>query len=96
VWDQPELRAGAQPLDQGGYALEEGHETLSTSLLDGTPQAVVHMPHASPWPFALTVAMTVLSYGVLLELLAVAVVGALASVAGIMGWFWPKGETQET
>jgi cytochrome c oxidase subunit I+III len=96
MWDQPELRTGAQPVDQGGYPLEEGHETLSTSLLDGTPQAVVHMPHASPWPFALTLALTVLLYGILLDVLVVTTIGALGSVVGLMGWFWPKGETQET
>ncbi|MDQ4029078.1 MAG: cytochrome c oxidase subunit I [Actinomycetota bacterium] len=96
VWDQPELRDGAQPPEQGGHALESGHQTLSTSVLDATPQAVVHMPHASPWPFALTLAMTVLLYGLLLGSWIVTVVGALGSVAGVMGWFWPTEETQET
>jgi cytochrome c oxidase subunit 1/cytochrome c oxidase subunit I+III len=96
MWDQPDLRDGAQPPDRGGYPLEEGHQTLSTSLLDGTPQAVVHMPHASPWPFALTVAMTVLAYGILLEVTEVAVLGALGTALAILGWFWPRGETQET
>ena len=96
VWDQPELRDGAQPPEQGGHALESGHQTLSTSVLDATPQAVVHMPHASPWPFALAVAMTVLVYGLLFGSWIVTVVGALGSVAGVMGWFWPTEETQET
>ena len=96
VWDQPELRDGAQPPEQGGHALESGHQTLSTSVLDATPQAVVHMPHASPWPFALTLAMTVLVYGLLFGSWIVTVVGALGSVAGVMGWFWPTEETQET
>jgi cytochrome c oxidase subunit I+III len=96
VWDQPELRDGAQPPELGGHALESGHQTLSTSVLDGTPQAVVHMPHASLWPFALAVAMTVLVYGLLFGSWIVTVVGALGSVAGVMGWFWPTEETQET
>jgi cytochrome c oxidase subunit I+III len=96
VWDQPELRDGAQPPEQGGHALESGHQTLSTSVLDATPQAVVHMPHASPWPFALTLAITVLVYGLLFGSWIVTVVGALGSVAGVMGWFWPTEETQET
>ena len=95
VWDQPELQRGPQPPEEGGYALEEGHQTLATSTLDGTPQAVVHMPHASAWPFALTIALTVTAYGILLDAYLVAIAGALATAAGIMGWFWPKGETQE-
>ncbi len=96
MWDQPELRRGAQPPDRGGYPLAEGHVTMSTSLLDARPQAIVRMPHESIWPFALTAVMTVTFYALLLEWYAVAVAGAVACGFGIMGWFWPRGETQET
>ena len=97
VWDQEELRMGRpQPPDQGGYELEEGHETLSTSVLDASPQAVAHMPHATAWPFALTVALTVLVYGLLLDAALITALGVIGAVAGLAGWFWPVGETQET
>ena len=96
VWDQPELRAGPQPYESGGFALEEGHATLSTSLLDGTPQAVVHMPHATAWPAALALGILVLAYGLLFGAYVVAIVGLIATAVGILGWFWPRGETQET
>ncbi len=96
VWDQPELRAGAQPPEEGGRPLAGGHLTLSTSLLDGRPQAVVHMPHESPWPLLLTLAMMVGFFGVLAGSWPLAVAGLAASGGGIVGWFWPRGETQET
>ena len=96
AWDQPELRGGAQPPEDGGIPLADGHLTLSTTLLDATPQAVVHMPHASPWPVTLAVALTVFFYGALVDSLPVAVIGLAGAGAGIVGWFWPKGETQET
>jgi hypothetical protein len=80
----------------GGHALADGHETMSTSLLDARPQAIVDMPHATPWPFVLTVAMMLTFYGVLLDHYMMAGVGAAGSVAGLLGWFWPRGETQET
>ena len=95
MWDQEELRAGPQAPGRGGHALEEGHETLSTSAVEAVPQAVVHMPHASAWPFFLSVALTVLVYGILFDARLVTALGAVGSVAGIAGWFWPKGETQE-
>ncbi|HET7481791.1 MAG TPA: cytochrome c oxidase subunit I [Actinomycetota bacterium] len=95
VWDQPDLRDGQAPED-GGYALDSGHTTLSTSLLDAQPQAVVHMPHETPWPFYLTVCLSVLFFGLLVDAYAVAAAAAIASAASIMGWFWPRGETQET
>jgi cytochrome c oxidase subunit I+III len=96
MWEQPDLRDGAQPVDKGGYALADGHQTLSTSLLDATPQAVVHMPHATPWPFILSVGMLVLLYGLLIGSAVMAGLGGFGSVAGLAGWFWPRGETQES
>jgi cytochrome c oxidase subunit 1/cytochrome c oxidase subunit I+III len=95
MWDQPELPGGQAPED-GGYALDDGHTTLSTSLLDAQPQAVVHMAHASPWPFYLTLGLLALFYGVLFDAYPVAIAAALGCVGALMGWFWPRGETQET
>jgi cytochrome c oxidase subunit I+III len=96
MWDQPELQAGPQRPEDGAYTLDEGHLTLSTSMLDGTPQALVHMPHGSPWPFLLTVAMLVLLYGILSDVYVIAVIGGIGCLAGLIGWFLPRGETQET
>ncbi|MGH9279556.1 MAG: cytochrome c oxidase subunit I [Acidimicrobiales bacterium] len=96
MWDQPELASGAQPPDQGGRPLTGGHVTLSTSVLDARPQAIVHMPHASPWPFWFAVALLSLFTTVLLEAWFLAVVSAIACFATMLGWFWPRGETQET
>ena len=95
MWDQPDLHGG-QAIEDGGYALDDGHTTLSTSLLDAEPQAVVHMAHASPWPFYLSVALLAFFYAVLLDAHVVAIVAAAGCIATLMGWFWPRGETQET
>ena len=91
MWDQPELHGGKQ-----GISLAGGHLTLSTSMLDATPRAIVHMPHESPWPFALTVALMALFAGLLLDSLPLEVAGVAGTLAGLTGWYWPKGETQET
>jgi cytochrome c oxidase subunit 1/cytochrome c oxidase subunit I+III len=96
VWDQPELRDGAQPPEHGGRPLADGHLTLSTGVLDAEPEAVLAMPHDSSWPFWLTVALLVLSFGALTGNVALLVGGAVACVAAVGGWFWPRGETQET
>jgi cytochrome c oxidase subunit I+III len=96
MWDQPELSVGPQRPEDGGYPLAGGHVTMSTSMLDGTPQALVHMPHQSPWPLILTVAMLTFLYGILIDAYVVAAIGAVGSAAGLIGWFYPRGETQET
>ena len=95
MWDQPELHGGQAPED-GGYALDEGHVTMSTSLLDAEPQAIVHMPHESPWPFRLALALLVVFYGVLIDFWPLAVTGVAGCIVGIAGWFWPREQTQET
>jgi hypothetical protein len=65
-------------------------------MLDARPQAIVHMPHASVWPFLLSVALLVLAFAVLLDNWALTVAALVASVAGLIGWYWPRGQTQET
>jgi cytochrome c oxidase subunit 1/cytochrome c oxidase subunit I+III len=96
MWDQPELVGGAQLPEEGGRPLTEGHTTLSTSLLDARPQAIVHMPHSTPWPFVVTVALMIFFYALLWKGWVVAAAGVVAVGIALMGWFWPRGETQET
>ena len=95
MWDQPELHDEERE-PALGLELAEGHQVLITSVLDARPQAIAHMPHATPWPFALTLALMVLAYGILLDAWLLAGVGAVGTLVGIAGWFWPSGETQET
>jgi cytochrome c oxidase subunit I len=96
MWDQPELQRGPQRPEDGAYLLADGHETLSTSMLDAGPQGILRMPHASPWPVALTVALMASLYGMLVDAYVFAGLAAVACLASIAGWFWPRGETQET
>jgi len=95
VWDQPELRDGAQPPEKGGRILLGGHLTLSTSMLDGRPRAVVAMPHATAWPLVATVGLLFEFWGVVFGAYLLAGAGALLFAASMVGWYWPKGETQE-
>jgi len=96
VWDQPDLRNGAQAPDAGGRPLDAGHLQLSTTMLDASPEAALELPHESPWPFVLTLAVTAFFYGILLGAAPVAVVGAVATFAATAGWLWPRGESPGT
>ncbi|MFN2613704.1 MAG: cbb3-type cytochrome c oxidase subunit I, partial [Actinomycetota bacterium] len=95
VWDQPELRDGAQPPELGGRPLASGHRILSTSMLDATPEAVIDLPKESLWPLWLTVGLTVLSYAALAQLAVLAVASGAFCLISIVGWLWPRGQTQE-
>lgn len=96
VWDQEELRDGFQPPEMGGRTLTGGHITLSTSALDAAPQAEVHMPHESVWPFMTALSMMVLAYGLLFGHLIVIGLGLGALIGAVLRWFAPRGETQES
>jgi hypothetical protein len=54
------------------------------------------MPHPSTWPFWLTASMLVAFYGVLAGAWSVALAGLVLMGGSLMGWFWPREETQET
>jgi hypothetical protein len=54
------------------------------------------MPHESPWPLLLTVALAAVFVGLLVRSWVVWVAAAVASLISVAGWFWPRGETQET
>jgi cytochrome c oxidase subunit I+III len=96
MWDQPELAVGPQRPEDGGRALASGHVTLSTSLVEGEPEAIVLMPHRSPWPFFVSLGMLITFYALLIDVWLIAAAAALATVFSIMGWLLPRGETQET
>ncbi|HYZ91047.1 MAG TPA: cytochrome c oxidase subunit I [Actinomycetota bacterium] len=96
VWDQPDLRDGRQPVDSGGRPLEGGHVTLVTSLLDARPEVVAKMPHASSWPLILTLALTTIFTGLLARASPIVVAGSIGAIIGVMGWLWPRGQSQET
>ena len=75
-----------------GLLLDDGKEMLATSVLDGTPLAVLKMPEDDPWPFIVTVALTVGFTGLLIQWWWLAGAAALAVVIGGMAWLWPRAD----
>src|SRR5581483_9403891 len=96
MWDQPELGPHGQPVEAGGRGLGGGHNTLCTSLLEAEPEVVVPMPHESPWPLLLTIALFFVFLGLVIRSPFFWGVAAGAGVISTAGWFWPRGQTQET
>jgi cytochrome c oxidase subunit I len=96
MWDQPELGPHGQPPEAGGRGLGGGHNTLVTSLLEAEPEVVAPMPHESPWPLLLTVALLGIFLGLVVRVWLFWAVAAVAAVICTAGWFWPRHETQET
>jgi cytochrome c oxidase subunit 1/cytochrome c oxidase subunit I+III len=93
LWDAHDELAGG-----GGDARVLSHEkkTLGTTVLDAVPDSVLHMPEDTLWPLGLSLALTVMFYGLVFKAMGIAVLGAALTFACIVGWLWPKpGEFPE-
>ncbi|HET7234171.1 MAG TPA: cytochrome c oxidase subunit I [Longimicrobium sp.] len=93
LWDGTDLLAGG---GGDGRVLSHEKKTLGTTVLDAVPDSVLHMPEDTLYPLGLSVALTVLFYGLVFKSVPVFAVGLLATFAAIVGWLWPKpGELPE-
>jgi cytochrome c oxidase subunit 1/cytochrome c oxidase subunit I+III len=84
--------AGEVRSQLAGPALDRGRDTFGTSPLDATPDEVLRMPEDTVWPFALSVAVLVICYGLVSTTWWVAIVGAGLLLVTIVGWLWPTPE----
>jgi cytochrome c oxidase subunit I+III len=63
---------------------------LVVSVLEGRPRAIVHVPGPTVFPFVLALGFLVLFAAALLDSARLGVLGALVSLGGVVGWFWPR------
>ena len=70
--------------------LDRGKETITTTALDAEPERIVEMPEDSYAPLLLAIALSVLFVGLLLKVWAVVAIGALAVLAALLLWLWPR------
>lgn len=82
-----------------GYLLDDGRETIGTSILDAEPEVILRMPGDSLLPVSLAVAVTVIFAGLLGHWWVVSAIGLLAVLAVLFLWFEPherEGEIEVT
>src|SRR3954471_23011668 len=92
-WDAEDRERDRQRLASGDGLLDEGHETLISSVKDGELDAVLDMPSDSPWPILLAGALA----GIFVMLLTGHVVTALvfAGLCGVVLVAWHSEEPEE-
>jgi len=84
--DETEMRS---QLDSGPV-LDAGRDTFGTTPLDAEPDEILRMPMDTMWPFFLSLSILVMCYGLLTNLVWLAIAGAVALFVTIAGWFWPQ------
>ena len=94
LWEQRDLEAH-DPATAGLLAALDEAPTrwrggLVVSPWDARPVAIAHLPGATIFPFVLSVGFVLLFAAALVDDIVLAGFGALVSVGGIVGWFWPQ------
>jgi len=79
-----------------GLVLDKGRETIGITPLDAEADVILKMPGDSIAPFTLTVAMSVLFAGLLVNVWWLAGVGALGCLAALVIWLWPEPSLNQT
>jgi cytochrome c oxidase subunit 1/cytochrome c oxidase subunit I+III len=90
LWeDRLQEGSGRSSIDRG-LVLDEGKETIATTVLDAEPDVILPMPEDSPAPFLTTLAMTAGFAGLLLHWWWLAAAGGAATLLGLVVWLWPR------
>jgi cytochrome c oxidase subunit I len=93
-WDAEDRVVDARNLASGVMVLDRGHEQPLATVVDGELAAIASMPHESPWPFVLTVFLSVVFVMLLVgHYVAAGVFGALVAVS-LVGWHWQEPEVE--
>jgi cytochrome c oxidase subunit I+III len=81
---------------EAGLVLDKGRENVATTPLDAQPDAILKMPGDSLSPFVLSLCLTAIFVGLLLNLWVLVGLAVAASAAAILGWLWPESKLGET
>ena len=94
MWDREDREKDAEALARGEMTIQQGHETIATTVVDGEFDEILDMPSDSPWPFALGAGVTGI-FAMLLggHLFAAAAFGLAAAVVLAK---WHSTEPQES
>ena len=90
LWEEQLDESRARSSITRGMMLDRGKETVTTTALDAEPERIVEMPEDSYAPLLLAIALSVLFVGLLLKVWAVVAIGALAVLAALLLWLWPR------
>ena len=92
MWDREDRERDAKALESGERALEHGHETPESSLVDAEWKRTLEMPATSAWPPVVALALAGLFVLLLLEQWLGAAVLAGLALAAVGAWLWKEPE----
>ena len=85
-WDPVDREADRLNLADGLLMLEHGHEQPTVTPVDGRLAEIAQMPHESPWPPVLALALALVFTMLLIGLYGVAGIMGLVCLLALVGW----------
>jgi cytochrome c oxidase subunit 1/cytochrome c oxidase subunit I+III len=95
LWEDAAKPEGERSSITRGPALDNGRETLGTSVLDAEPEAILVMPEDSYAPLILALSLAGLFVAMLMQSLVWGIVAFIIGLLSIIAWLWPTYETFE-
>ncbi|WP_413017929.1 cytochrome c oxidase subunit I [Noviherbaspirillum sp. 1P10PC] len=96
LWEERIGEGEAGSKLEEGLLLDRGKQTVSTTALNGEPQAILKMPEDSWSPLLMTLALSALFVGMLYHWWWFTLAAVLASVAVTIAWLWPRASLGQT
>jgi heme/copper-type cytochrome/quinol oxidase subunit 1 len=93
-WDVSDREADRQRLAEGVGVLDDGHEQIVSTFADGYPAEIVQMPHSSPWPILVALALSGFFAVLVVQKFGVAAVFAVLLALAVLGWHSKEPQEQ--
>jgi cytochrome c oxidase subunit I len=96
LWEDRMTGATGRSSVRKGLLLDQGRETIGTTVLDAEPDVILRMPEDSLSPLALALTLSLAFVGLLLHSWGLAIVAALLCMVAAIVWLWPEAKLGQT
>jgi cytochrome c oxidase subunit I+III len=89
-WDEDDRLQDRRNLAAGVDMLDAGHLQPEVTPVDGYPSGIVEMPHDSPWPIVLAVALSLVFTMLVIEKFEAAGIFGIGCLLALFAWHWKE------
>jgi cytochrome c oxidase subunit I+III len=89
-WNERDRAEDQRRLAEGVLWLDRGHEQPAVGPADGRFTEIVEMPHESPWPVLLALALSLVFVMLVIERFEVAGIMGVLCILALLGWHWKE------
>jgi cytochrome c oxidase subunit 1/cytochrome c oxidase subunit I+III len=90
LWEERLNESAARSSLNRGYLLDQGRETLATTVLDAQPDLILKMPGDSYAPLTLALSLGILFVGLIMHMPWPTGAGVIGAALSIIVWLWPQ------